>query len=197
MQNGTDEISYRLRMETAVAKRYAKSLLGLTLERNMEDVIYEDMVLISKVCSGNKDFSLMLKSPIIIPDKKAAIIKQLFGGKLNDVTMAFINIIITKRRESYIGQIAEEYIKQYNEEKGIRIAYLTTAAPINEQIRNEVMQILREAVPGKILLKERIDKDMMGGFILRSGDKQIDTSISRKIRALKREFKLNLYIRDY
>lgn len=184
-------------METKVAKRYAKSLLDLALERTMEDAIYADMTLISKVCSENKDFSLMLKSPIIIPDKKAAIIKQLFAGKLNDVTMAFINIIITKRRESYIEQIAEEYIRQYNGEKGIRIAYLTTAAPVSDQIRNEVLQLLKEVVSGKIILKERIDKDVIGGFILRSGDKQIDTSISRKIRALKREFKLNLYIRDY
>ena len=136
-------------IETKVANRYAKSLLGLALERNIQDKVFNDMTLIADTCKKNADLALVFRSPIISTDKKDAIIKAVFGGKIDAVTAAFLDIITRKRREYYLEQIAAEYISIYKANKGIYTAYITTAAPLDEKLRNEILALMKssESVP--------------------------------------------------
>src|SRR4051812_35381517 len=97
-------------IETKVANRYAKSLLGLAMERNIQDKVFEDMKLIADSCKKNPDLALVFRSPIISTDKKNAIIKSVYGGKIDSVTAAFLDIITRKRREYYLEQIAAAFI---------------------------------------------------------------------------------------
>ena len=100
-----------------VTIRYAKALLQLSVEQNKLDDSYEDMLLLSSVCMENKDLSLLLKSPIVKTDHKLKIFDQLFSSKVSRLSMAFLNIIITKKRESIISEIAKSFIKLYKKKK--------------------------------------------------------------------------------
>lgn len=184
-------------IETKVANRYAKSLLGLALERNIQDKIYSDMKLIADGCKANPDLALVFRSPIINTDKKDAIIKAVFSGKIDVLTSTFLNIITRKRREYYMEQIAQEYISIYKASKGISTAYITTAVPMDDALRASVMTLLKKNSGQQVELVEQVKADLIGGFVLRYGDEQFDDSVARKLKSLRKDFKANLYVKDF
>ena len=88
--------------ETKVASRYAKSLIELALEQNVLEAVKNDMDLLIKTCAANRELSAMPKNPVIHGYKKLAIMKKLFGDKMNKLSIAFIDIITRKGREEHI-----------------------------------------------------------------------------------------------
>ena len=121
-----------------VTIRYAKALLQLAIEQNILEQSYMDMVLLDSVFKENKDLSLLLKSPIVKTDQKLNIFKQIFGSKIGEVSMAFINIITTKKRESLLALIAISFISLYKEHNKIETASVISATPLDEILRAEV-----------------------------------------------------------
>ena len=120
--------------ESKVARRYAKSLLGLATENNITEKVFSDMQLIASACQNSRDLALLMKNPIINTDKKDAVIKSIFSGKVDQVTLTFMNLMTKKGRESYLTDIAQEYINIYKESIGIKVAYVTTATPMDDQL---------------------------------------------------------------
>ena len=182
---------------TRVAARYAKSFIELATEQGVVEQAYADMKQIAEVCKSNHDFVTFLKSPIIKTDKKQAVLKEVFAGKLNKVTDAFVRLITDKRREIYLEEIAHQFINQYKEKKKILTAVVTTANGIDEATRKKVMEIVKGSGKSEVVLEEKIDKNLIGGFVLRVGDKQIDASIARKLSLLKRSFNENPFIKEF
>lgn len=181
---------------TRVASRYAKSFIDLTMEQGVLEQAYSDMKSVLAICESNHDFVVFLKSPVIKTDKKQAVLKQIFEGKLNKVTDAYITLITNKKREIYLPEIAIEFINQYKEKKKILTAVITTASGIDDIIRKKIMEIVKGVSNSDVVLEEKINKDLIGGYILRVGDKQVDASIARKLNSLKRSFKENPFIKE-
>jgi|ERR1019366_311680 F-type H+-transporting ATPase subunit delta len=181
---------------TRVASRYAKAFIDLTTEQGVLEQAYKDMKLIVEVCESNSDFVVFLKSPIVKTDKKQSVLKEIFKGKLNKVTDAYIQLITDKKREIYLAEIASEFINQYKEKKKILTAIITTANGIDDIIRKQVMDIVKGTGNSEVVLQEKINKNIIGGFIIRVGDKQVDASISRKLNNLRRSFSENPFIRE-
>ena len=181
---------------TRVASRYAKSFIDLTIEQGMMEQAYADMKTILEVCKSNSDFVIFLKSPVIKTDKKQEVLKQIFSGKLNKVTDAYIQLITGKKREIYLEEIADEFINQYKENKKILTAIITTANGLDDIIRRQVMEMVKGSGNSEVVLQEKINKDIIGGFIIRIGDKQVDASVSRKLNNLRRNFAENPYIKE-
>ena len=182
---------------TRVTKRYANALLGLALEKKVENQIYNDMVLIEKTCLENKDLTLLLKSPIIKSDQKNKILKRIFLKNISDMSMLFINIITNKKREYLLKNIAVSYNDLYKKHNKIKTASVTTAILLSEDLRKKVIEIINEVATNKIELNEFVDPKIIGGAIIRMGDKQLDASVSSAIKKLKNKFNKNLYIQDY
>ena len=148
-------------------------------------------------CRENRELHVLLKSPVVKTDKKQEILKEIFGSKIEKMTAEFIDIICTKRREMYIEEIAEEFTEQYKEYKNILTAIVTTAFGLDDELRKKVLDVVKKSYNSEVELVEKIDKDLIGGFIIRVGDKQDDTSIARKLRALHRAFNENPYVKDF
>jgi F-type H+-transporting ATPase subunit delta len=182
---------------TRVASRYAKSFIDLTMEQGVFEQAYGDMKTISDLCHSNHDFVVFLKSPIVKTDKKQAVLKEIFAGKLNKVTDTYIQLITAKKREIYLAEIANEFVNQYKEKKKILTAVVTTASGIDDATRKKVMEIVKGVSSSEVVLEEKIDKNLIGGFIIRVGDKQVDASIAKKINSLKRTFKENPFIKEF
>jgi F-type H+-transporting ATPase subunit delta len=183
---------------TRVASRYIKSLLGLAVDRGVLEEVHDDMQLFSRTCEGNRDLTNLLRSPIIKHDKKKDILERIFKGKVHSLTIAFIDIITRKNREPLLPLIAKEFHNAYNEHKGIGKATVTTTIPMDEQLRSEVEAIVKKLHDKKkIELVERVDKDLIGGFILNVEDKQIDASIKNKLKSLKVTLSHNPYIKEF
>lgn len=169
-----------------VATRYAKSLLQLANEKGQLEKVYTDMQLVENVCEQNREFINFLNSPIIKTDKKIAIVKEVFSG--NEVTLGFLSILTQKRREAYMQQIATEFIAQYKQHKNILTAVITSATGIDATVKAKVLELVKQTTKGEVELVEKTDKDLIGGFVLTIGDRQVDASVSRKLNDLRKTF---------
>jgi F-type H+-transporting ATPase subunit delta len=184
--------------DSRAISRYVKSLLGLAVEKNALESVHNDMLLFTKICDENRSFELMLKNPIIRHDKKREILEKIFQGKVNPLTMAIFDILTRKNREPLLPGIAKEFHTAYNIYKGIGKAFITTAVPLDSQLRTEFENIVKRlSEKDKVELTEKIDKEMIGGFILNVGDRQIDASMKNKLQALKVKFSHNPYIKEF
>jgi len=184
-------------IESKVARRYAKSLLGLAQERNITARVFADMELLDATCSASRDFVALMRNPIINADKKEAVVKTIFESKMDAASIAFLLIIIRKGRESYLDGIAAEFIRLYKTEQGIVTARVTSAVTLDAAQREAILQMLKKSKGDKVELVEQTDAGLIGGFILRVEDQQHDASVSRKLRQLRNEFDDNLYIKEY
>lgn len=184
--------------QTRVASRYVKSLLSLAVEQNSLDAVHKDMLSFSEVVKQNRDFSLMLRNPIIRHDKKREILEKVFAGRVNKLTMAIFDIITSKNREPLLPAIAEEFHHAYNVYKNVGEATVTTAVPLDATLRAEIEKIVKKLSDKKeVEIKEKVDAEMIGGFVLNVGDRQIDASIKNKLKALKVKFSENPYIKEF
>ena len=183
--------------QSRVTIRYAKALLQLAIEQNTLEQSYNDMVLLDAVCTESKDLSLLLKSPIVKTDQKLSILKEIFESKLGEVSMVFINIITTKKREGLLALIASSFISLYKVHNKIETATVTTAAPLDEALRAEVISYIKKHGDDNVELTEKVDEKIIGGAIIRMGDKQLDASVSKAISELRQTFNKNLYIQDF
>jgi F-type H+-transporting ATPase subunit delta len=183
--------------ETRIAKRYARALFDFAVEQSSLEEVSSDMGLVFKVCGTNRDFRLLLASPVIKADKKIAVIKAVFSDHFHKITLAYMEVIARKGREMYIRDIAERFTELFKEYKGIKTVYLTTATEIGDQTRNRILQLLKEATHATIEMVEKVDKDLIGGFVLRYDDKQYDASLARQIQQLQRDFDENVYIKGF
>ncbi len=184
--------------DSRAASRYVRSLLGLAVEKNALDAVHQDMLLFSKICDENRAFELMLRNPIIKHDKKRDILEKLFKGKVHNLTMSILDILTRKNREPLLPAIAREFHTAYNTFKGIGKATITTAVPLDDELRTEFENMVKQlSAKDQVELTETIDKELIGGFILNVGDRQIDASIRNKLKTLKVKFSHNPYIKEF
>lgn len=180
-----------------IAKRYAKALFDFSLEMNHLERTKTDMELIISVCESNADFKQLLRSPVIRTEKKQKILKAIFGKELSDMSMRYLDIITRKNRESFIKQIAEEYIFAYKKFKNIFTIYFESATAITADIRKKVIELLEEQTKGSVELIEDVKKELVGGFVLNYDDYRYDASIAYQLKKLKKESaEINLYVRE-
>ena len=180
-----------------VASRYAKSLLSIAIDEKALDKVYTDMQLINAVCTDNHDLTLLLKSPIVKPDKKSTILSEIFGKQVSKISNSFIAIILTKKREGLLADIANAFIDTYKNRKNITTASVTSAQSLTKDQKAKVIALLEGQGKQNVELKEIVNADIIGGMILRIGDKQVDESIKRKLNNLEMEFDENLYVKEY
>lgn len=176
------------------ASRYAKSLLSLAIEQKVLEQAYTDMKLIDDTCDKNRDLQLLLKSPIVKADKKQTVMTSVFGPHLSPITNGFVKLIIQHRREDLLHEIADSFVKQYQAHKNIGVAEIISATPLKAEIRTKIIEHLKKQEGREIEVIEKVDATLIGGLLIRIGDRQFDGSIVRKLHDLKKEFSKNPYV---
>lgn len=180
-----------------ITSRYAKALIDLAKDQNALDSCLNDMELLKNSCVTNHELQLLLKSPIINSDKKWGILELIFKSKVSELSMLFIQILTKKKRESLLPQIAENFIQLYKTQKNIAVAKVTTATPLNDSLRKKIIEFIGAENKMEIELNEDVDESILGGAIIKIGDKQIDGSVKRNLYNLKKTYSQNLYIKDF
>jgi F-type H+-transporting ATPase subunit delta len=183
-------------LDTLIAERYAKSLFELALETGKLEQIRKDMDLMVDVCLNNRDFRQMLLSPVIRPDKKIAVMDEIFKGKIEELSKQFYRLLSQKRREKYLEGIAKQFIAKYKQYHNILVVEIRSAVPLNKELREKIVAIIETRSKGTVELIEIIDKNMIGGFIVSDEGRRYDASLTTTIKKLKKEFEENLYIRE-
>lgn len=180
--------------DVRVASRYAKSLIELAQENGILENVYQDMLLFSNTAASSRDLGLLLRNPIVKHDKKLAILKAVFTGKVTDLTLKFFTIITEKNREAVLTNVATEFLTQYNLLKKVQKAQVITATPLTPELRDKFKQmVLNRTKMESVILEEEVNPAIIGGFVLRIGDIQIDDSIRTTLLRLKNKLKDNSY----
>ena len=172
--------------DSKISVRYSRALFLSALEKNILEKVNEDMIFISEVCKipEAKEF---LHSPIIFPSKKTEIFHSIFGSNVEKITLSLIDLVVKNGRESFLPAIARVFIHETKKYKGITESVLTTAVKVDDKIKKQISDLLSGIFKTRVELEENIDKDILGGFILRVDDNYIDASIRNKLRKIKKE----------
>jgi len=179
------------------AKRYAKSLIELSQDKKILDEVYNDMVLINGTIDANHDLHLLLNSPVVNTDKKQKILSEVFSKAISELSNIFLQLISSKKRESLIQQITSSFIAQYKALKNIVVAEVTSAISLDNKQLDAIIDLISNDNKNSYEVLEKVDPEIIGGFKLRVGDQQIDASISKELRELKKAFNDNPYIVEY
>jgi len=178
-------------MSSKAASRYAKSLIDLSTEQNSLEEMKNDMVLFEQVVDSNSELEAILKNPIVPLDKKSGILNDIFGSKVHKITQSFLKLVVNKGRAGILFETSKQFIHQYNLIKGIVTAEVTSAIALTDDNRNEIVNLVKKELgANEVVVKEKVDEKLIGGFVLKVGDKQFDASVSSGLNKLKREFAL-------
>ncbi len=176
--------------EGKISVRYSRALFETALEKKLLDKVYQDMKFISEMCKV-PEMKEFLNSPIIRPSKKTDILHKVLGKNVEKITFSLIDMIVKNGRESFLPAIARVFIHETKEYNGITESVLTTAVPVDAKIKTQITDLISGVFKTKVELKEVIDKDIIGGFILRVEDNYIDASVKNKLRKIEKELKGN------
>lgn len=182
-------------IEIKLGDRYAKSIIELAAEKGQLEAVRKDFKLILDVIRENRDFRAMLKSPVVNPTVKQKILTKVFAGKLSPITDLFVQIIVRKHREMYLLDIAERFVHQYELRNNITRGVLTSAIPLSDAQRKTILEKVEKQMGTTFLLEEKVNPELIGGFVLRVGDVLFDGSIATELKDLKSEFVNNPYVK--
>ncbi|MBP7272255.1 MAG: ATP synthase F1 subunit delta [Saprospiraceae bacterium] len=181
-----------------IATRYAKSLIDLATEQGKMERVTQDMIAL-KEATKHKEFYQLLKSPVVNATKKNNVLDALFKDKSDDLTLSFLKMLVSKGRDSYLPEIADEFIEQYKAANKIVTVRLTTAQPLSDTataaIQAKIAADLKEY--NKVELKTAVDNTLIGGFVLEFDNKLYDASIQHQLDKMRQGFSKNLYIKDF
>jgi F-type H+-transporting ATPase subunit delta len=172
------------------AIRYAKAVLEIANNQNLGEVVNQDMSLMANTIKESEDLSEMLQSPIIRSAAKKSTLFEIFKGS-NKLTVSLIDLLITNKRINILGEVASKYNQLFDELRGREVATVTTAIPMTSDLEAKVLSKVKELTSKAVELENIVDESILGGFILRVGDKQYNASIANQLNKLKREFTLN------
>ncbi|MFT3901579.1 MAG: ATP synthase F1 subunit delta [Niabella sp.] len=178
-----------------LASRYAKALLDLAVEKGQLEQVYTDVQWMQQLCRQSREFVNLLRSPIIKTDKKLKIVNAITEGNIGEIVSRFNGLLVNKNRESFLPEVLEAFDDQYKEYKHISTVTLTTAVPVSDAVRNSIIARIKEELDDTTIeLHEKVNPDIIGGFVLQSGDKLIDASIAYDLKEVGKQFKRNDFI---
>jgi len=169
------------------ASRYAKAILSLAVEKNEAAAVNEDMKNVMVTISKSKDLQNFLASPLINSTKRKAGLKEVFKES-NALTQGLFDLIVENKRSDILHDIAMSYEVLFEEMNKREIATVTTAVEITPELEKKVLEKAKTLAGKEITLQKKIDPSILGGFVLRVGDKEINASVQNKFGELKRTF---------
>jgi F-type H+-transporting ATPase subunit delta len=172
--------------DSKISVRYSRALFEAALENKIIDKVNNDMILISEVCKAPETKEL-LSNPVIPPSKKVAIFHKMFEGNVEKITLSLIDLLVKNSREAFLPGIARVFISETLKYKGITEAVLTSAVAVTPEVRKQIIDLVSETFTTKVDLKEIVNPEIIGGFVLRIGDNFIDASIKKKLRKIRKE----------
>lgn len=170
-----------------IAKRYARALLTFSVEKGVEDVVYENM---SNLCESYlevKEFKNALLIPILPESKKIGLIESACGGPISDELKRFLILILKQKREYLLHSIALVFINLYNEFKNMSICRLTTAQPASEEVINNLKVLVSKKTGGSVKIRNVVNSNIIGGFVFEMNFLRLDASLSTQLATIKRE----------
>jgi len=178
-------------MSSRIAARYGKSLLQFAHEKSATEDVCGDMKTLLETSQTSKEFNNLLKSPIVATAEKQGVMNKLFGS-FNEASSSFIALVLEKKREGYLVDIARQFVELYNEEKGIAQASVLSAIPLSDTVMDQLRGYLSSVLQiDNVELENVIDTSVIGGMVVRYKDRLLDMSVSRELKEMRNQLIYN------
>lgn len=169
------------------AIRYAKAIIEIAISNGTTDKVNEDMKSIVAAVAVSAELKEFLSSPITSSEVKMSALSEVFGS-VQAETKSLFKLLQENKRFEILGQIAQQFNALYDELKGVEVAKVTTAIPLTAELEAKVLEKVAAISDKKVTIENIVDPAIIGGFILRVGDKQYNASVANRLQELKREF---------
>ena len=170
-----------------ISVRYAKALFLLAEEERLIDKIKNDIVFVKMISETVDEFNLLIESPVVGSKQKKLAFEAIFEKSVDKITLDFIYLVVDNKRELFINDICRNFLDLVRKDKGIESASFITASQVDDVLLNEVKVLAENYFKTNIELFSEVDKKLIGGYVLRVGDKQFDASVESKLKKMKRE----------
>lgn len=181
-------------MAKLVAGTYGEALFDLALEMKSLDTIEEEIKVVKEVFRDNKELVKFLNHPKITKEEKVAFIETVLKGKVSDSVTGFLVIILKKGRQDAITEIFDYFLAKVREHKNIGVAYVTSALELSQEEQDRIEQkLLATTKYVQFEMNYKVDASILGGLIIRIGDRVVDSSLKTKLGNLSKNlFKIQL-----
>jgi len=175
-------------MAKLVSNTYGDALFELALEEQTLDAMYEEVKTVSEALDANPELSQLMSHPKIVKEEKIQVLETIFSGRISNELMGLMKLIVEKDHYNEMQKVFVYYIDRVKEYKNIGTAYVTSAAELTEVQKNAVRAKLLETTKYiEFEMHFDVDAALIGGMVIRIGDKVVDSSVKTKLYNLTRE----------
>ena len=175
-------------MAKLVSKTYGDALFELSLEEKKEDILFEEAKTFLEVIKKDDELVKFMKHPKIVKEEKIKTGKNIFENHFSGEFAGFLLVLIQKDRFSEVEKTLEYFVGRMKEHKKIGVAYVSTAAPLSDAQKEKVCARLLETTDFETFeMNYTVDETLLGGMVIRVGDRVVDTSIKNKLRDLSKQ----------
>lgn len=175
-------------MAKLVSKTYGDALFELALEEKKEDSLLEEAKVFLEVVQKDSEIIKFMKHPKIVKEEKIKTGKEIFDKNFSKEFAGFLMILVQKDRFVEVEKVLEYFIGRIKEYKKIGVAYVSTATPLNESQKEKVEKRLLETTAYESFeMNYAVDETLLGGMVVRVGDRVVDTTIKNKLRELSKQ----------
>lgn len=175
-------------MAKLISGTYGEALFQLAVEENKEDQFLEEVTALQQILAENGEFSNLMNHPKISGEEKEEVLKNVFKGRISDELTGFLLLILQKDRYGELDDILDFFIAKIKEHKGIGTAYVTTALSLKDEQKKEIEKKLLDTTSYREMeINYIVDQDLIGGMVIRIGDRVVDSSIRTKLEHLTKD----------
>lgn len=173
--------------ESKISVRYAKALFSAAVERNLPEAVKKDVDLLLELLQGETRLKELLASPVVKSKEKTVFIDKIFQGHVTKLTLDFLHLLLKNNREHFLLEMCLNYQSLYSRYTGIKSAELTTAVELDAVQLVRFNELIQAHFGGKAEVLTKVDESLLGGFILKVDDHQLDASVNTQLKKLRRE----------
>lgn len=178
-------------MAKLVSKTYGDALFAVALEENRMDEFFEAVKVVAEILRTNDEFGKLMNHPKIMKEDKVKIVEDTFSGRIPKEIVGVMTILVTKGRAEEMLSVFDYFIDLVKEEKKIGIASVTTAVRLSDKQKAKVEQKLLDTTKYETFeMNYSVDASLIGGMVIRIGDRVVDSSIKSKLDRLTRELRV-------
>ena len=170
--------------ETRASIRYAKATLVFAEEANSSQAVNADINSLMSLMKENLDLSKVLENPMLDADRKEALINAILP-QASEETKKLFSLLAVNNRMELLLLTCDNFVQLYGAQRGEAKVIVTTAIPLTLDLENQVLQEIKTLTNKKVILENKIDPSIIGGYILKIDDKEFDASISSQLKAIK------------
>lgn len=175
-------------MAKLVSKTYGDALFELALEADKLDLFLEEVKAVAEAIKQNEDLTRLMNHPKIVKEEKMKLIEDIFKGNVSDELVGLMRMVVEKDHYNELGSVFEYFINQVKEYKNIGTAYVTAPLPLSDEQKAAVEKRLLDTTKYvEFEMHYDVDAALIGGLVIRIGDRVVDSSVKNKLTSLTRE----------